>query len=156
MAWMETDCSKHTYFRWKVKWRLEHLGVLGIMGEMAPLMFCVFVCLFVCLSLFQLGSWGTSSFENDERKEKFLRLMGAFKQKGAGNVSGSQTKSGKASFQALPKDQEARLHKRLENDFERAMDIRLGRRGCGLGYNPHQDPDNKIFFIDKTAKSDKL
>ena len=37
MAWMETDYSKHTYFRWKVKWRLEHLGVLGIMGETAPL-----------------------------------------------------------------------------------------------------------------------
>ena len=33
MAWMETDYSKHTYFRWKVKWRLEHLGALGTMGE---------------------------------------------------------------------------------------------------------------------------
>ena len=37
MAWMETDYSKHSYFRWKVKWRLEHLGALGTMGEMAPL-----------------------------------------------------------------------------------------------------------------------
>ena len=37
MAWMETDYSKHTYFRWKVKWRLEHLGALGTMGEMTPL-----------------------------------------------------------------------------------------------------------------------
>ena len=33
MAWMETDYSKHTYFRWKIKWRLEHLGAPGIMGE---------------------------------------------------------------------------------------------------------------------------
>ena len=33
MAPMETDYSKHTYFRWKVKWRLEHLGALGTMGE---------------------------------------------------------------------------------------------------------------------------
>ena len=33
MAWMETDYSKHTYFQWKVKWRLEHLGALGTMGE---------------------------------------------------------------------------------------------------------------------------
>ena len=39
MAWMETDYSKHTYFRWKVKWRLEHLGTLGTMGETAPLKF---------------------------------------------------------------------------------------------------------------------
>ena len=37
MAWMETDYSKHTYFRWKVKWRLEHLGALGTMGEAVPL-----------------------------------------------------------------------------------------------------------------------
>ena len=35
MAWMQTDYSKHTYFRWKVKWRLEHLGALGVMGETA-------------------------------------------------------------------------------------------------------------------------
>ena len=35
MAWMETDYSKHTYFRWKVKWRLEHLGALGTMDETA-------------------------------------------------------------------------------------------------------------------------
>ena len=35
MAWMETDYSKH--FRWKIKWRLEHLGALGTMGETAPL-----------------------------------------------------------------------------------------------------------------------
>ena len=30
MAWMETDYSKDTHFRLKVKWRLEHLGALGI------------------------------------------------------------------------------------------------------------------------------
>ena len=40
MAWMETDYSKHTHFRWKIKWRLEHLAVaLGIMGETDPLTF---------------------------------------------------------------------------------------------------------------------
>ena len=37
MAWMETDYSKHTHFRWKIKWQLEHLGALGVMGEAAPL-----------------------------------------------------------------------------------------------------------------------
>ena len=26
-----------TYFRWKVKWWLEHLGALGTMGETVPL-----------------------------------------------------------------------------------------------------------------------
>ena len=33
MAWMETDYSKDTHFRWKIKWRLEHLGALRFMGE---------------------------------------------------------------------------------------------------------------------------
>ena len=42
MAWMEMDYTKHTHFRWridkwKINWRLEHLGALGIMGESAPL-----------------------------------------------------------------------------------------------------------------------
>ena len=40
MAWMEImDYSKHMYmhFRWKIKWLLEHLGTLGIMGETASL-----------------------------------------------------------------------------------------------------------------------
>ena len=31
MAWMETDYSKDTHFPWKRKWRLEHMGALGIM-----------------------------------------------------------------------------------------------------------------------------
>ena len=37
MAWMVTDYSKHSHFRWKIKWRLEHLGALGTMGETTPL-----------------------------------------------------------------------------------------------------------------------
>ena len=33
MAWMETDYSKHTHIQGKIKWQLEHLSTLGIMGE---------------------------------------------------------------------------------------------------------------------------
>ena len=36
MAWIETDNSKYTHFRWKIKWRLGNLGTVGIMGETAP------------------------------------------------------------------------------------------------------------------------
>ena len=35
MAWMEMDYSKHTHFRWTIKWQLH---ALGIMGETAPFM----------------------------------------------------------------------------------------------------------------------
>ena len=38
MAWIEHKYhSKYAPFRWKIKWRLEHLGALGIMGGAAPL-----------------------------------------------------------------------------------------------------------------------
>ena len=33
----ETDYSKHTHFPWKIKWSLEHLGSLRIMGHTSPL-----------------------------------------------------------------------------------------------------------------------
>ena len=38
MAWMETDSLKtYAHFRWKIKWRLEHLGAQRIMGQTATL-----------------------------------------------------------------------------------------------------------------------
>ena len=37
MAWMEMNYSKDTHFRWKIKWQLEPLGALRIMGETDPL-----------------------------------------------------------------------------------------------------------------------
>ena len=44
---MEMDYSNHMHFRWKIKWRLDFLGALGIMGEMAPLII-VATCLVLC------------------------------------------------------------------------------------------------------------
>ena len=62
MAWMEADYSKHTQFRWKIKWRLGHLGALGLMGQADPacrqsvlLSFSLTLCL-VVLSLLFLSS----------------------------------------------------------------------------------------------------
>ena len=38
MAWIETDYSEDTHLQWKIKWRQQqHMGVLGIMGKIAPL-----------------------------------------------------------------------------------------------------------------------
>ena len=58
MAWMEQGYkyhSKDTHFRWKIKWRLEHLGALGIMGEAAPLTLSV---LFFILKVWNnLSQW---------------------------------------------------------------------------------------------------
>ena len=43
MAWLETDYSKHTHFRWKIKWRLAYLGALRIMDETVRLTFGFFL-----------------------------------------------------------------------------------------------------------------
>ena len=51
MAWMEMDYSKNTYFRWKVKWRLEHLSALGTMSETAPFNMAL------CLLVFSCAHW---------------------------------------------------------------------------------------------------
>ena len=37
MAWMEMDYYKDTPFQWKIKWHPEHLRMLEVMGEAAPL-----------------------------------------------------------------------------------------------------------------------
>ena len=37
MGWMETNYSKHTHFKWKIKWRLGHLSALGIVDETVAL-----------------------------------------------------------------------------------------------------------------------
>ena len=47
---METDYSKHTHFQWKIRWRLEHLGALGIMGEAALLRVVSFLLFFFSCS----------------------------------------------------------------------------------------------------------
>ena len=69
---MEKNYSKHKFFQWKIKGRLEHLGVLGVMGETARLncLLChsrhIVICalfymvpIYLCLFLF---FWGLLSF----------------------------------------------------------------------------------------------
>ena len=57
MAWMKTDYSKHTYFRWKVKWWLEHLGALGTVCETAPSIFTGSESLHSCHFWITVGSF---------------------------------------------------------------------------------------------------
>ena len=57
----------------------------------------------------------------------------------------------------MTKGTEESLTRRLEKQYEAAMDCSRNKRGLGLGYNPDEDPNNKTFYIDKTAsKSVKL
>ena len=65
MAWMETDYSQHTHFRWKVKWRLKHLGALGTMGG-TPLFTLSFLVTFILKGL---------GFGKESRRRTKLRYL---------------------------------------------------------------------------------
>lgn len=82
--------------------------------------------------------------------------MGAYKNKPSMEPSGT-TLSSKSSRHCMTKATEDSLTKGLEQQYESAMKFSRNRRGLGLGYNPDEDPSNKLFYIDKTAsKSVKL
>lgn len=104
----------------------------------------------------QLGQWGEAQFGSEEKNEKFLRLMGAFKHKPSTQAPETDV-SPHSSRRCMTKDTEKSLTQRLEQQYETAMDFSRNRRGLGLGYNPDEDPSKKTFYIDKTgSKSVKL
>jgi len=115
----------------------------------------VIVNIYFMLSYFQFNNWGNASFESDERKEKFLRLMGGFK-KSSNLESSTSSSRPKTLFGAMSKSQETSLNNDLEDQYQRAFDFSRKSRGRGLGYDPDLDPENKTFFIDKESKSTKL
>ncbi|XP_012587355.1 PREDICTED: lysine-rich nucleolar protein 1 [Condylura cristata] len=92
----------------------------------------------------QFGQWDTAGFENEEKKMKFLKLMGGFK-----NVSPSLGRSsvkGRPNM-ALNKKAADTLQQSLQRDYDRAMSWQYGR-GAGLGFSATPD---KIFYIDRNA-----
>ncbi|XP_074238083.1 lysine-rich nucleolar protein 1 isoform X2 [Saimiri boliviensis] len=92
----------------------------------------------------QFGQWDTATFENEEQKLKFLKLMGGFK-----NVS-SFSRPPSATTRptmALSKKAADSLQQNLQRDFDRAMSWKYSR-GAGLGFST---APNKIFYIDRNA-----
>ncbi|KAG8513613.1 Lysine-rich nucleolar protein 1 [Galemys pyrenaicus] len=92
----------------------------------------------------RFGQWDTADFENEEKKLKFLKLMGGFK-----NLSPSLGRSsvvGRPNM-ALNKKAADTLQQDLQRDYDRAMSWKHSR-GAGLGFSSTPD---KIFFIDRNA-----
>ncbi|XP_032098728.1 lysine-rich nucleolar protein 1 isoform X2 [Sapajus apella] len=93
----------------------------------------------------QFGQWDTASFENEEQKLKFLKLMGGFK-----NLSSSFSRPPSTTARpnmALSKKAADSLQQNLQRDYDRAMSWKYSR-GAGLGFST---APNKIFFIDRNA-----
>ncbi|XP_037102157.1 lysine-rich nucleolar protein 1 isoform X2 [Syngnathus acus] len=91
------------------------------------------------------GQWSTAQFENCQQQQKFLRLMGGFK-----NFQPAAVASTPKPNMALDKVAQERLQQGLWSEFERAHSRRIdfNNQGAGLGFS--KSPQ-KQFFIDINA-----
>ncbi|XP_061130596.1 cylicin-1 [Syngnathus typhle] len=91
------------------------------------------------------GQWSTAQFENCQQQQRFLRLMGGFK-----NFQPAAVASTPKPNMALDKVAQERLQQGLWSEFERAHSRRIdfNNQGAGLGFS--KSPQ-KQFFIDINA-----
>ncbi|CAG5129809.1 unnamed protein product [Candidula unifasciata] len=126
-----------------------------------------------------LGNWQGNLFENDERQNKFLRLLGGMKKssnatvgmssKHSATLAGTKKKGLFGSLaslsntvssggnMALDVNAAANLNQKLEDEYNKAMNFKLsGKVGTGFGFV--KDPaEGKKFHIDVTkSKSIKF
>ncbi|XP_015239986.1 PREDICTED: small acidic protein [Cyprinodon variegatus] len=86
--------------------------------------------------------WATADLGSDERKQKFLRLMGATKKEHTGRLVIGDHKS-TSHFRTGQEDR--RMNEELEMQYQQSMVGRLSgrdRRHCGLGFSePDPQPE---------------
>ncbi|KAM6202797.1 small acidic protein [Rhynchocyon petersi] len=92
-----------------------------------------------------LGSsnWEAADVGNEERKQKFLRLMGAGKKEYTGHLVIGDHKS-TSHFRTGEEDK--KINEELESQYPQSMDSKLSgryRRHCGLGFSEVEDHDGK-------------
>ncbi|XP_031243858.1 small acidic protein [Mastomys coucha] len=92
-----------------------------------------------------LGSsnWEAADLGNEERKQKFLRLMGAGKKEHTGRLVIGDHKS-TSHFRTGEEDK--KINEELESQYQQSMDSKLSgryRRHCGLGFSEVEDHDGE-------------
>uniref|UniRef100_A0A8C4RQL6 Small acidic protein n=1 Tax=Erpetoichthys calabaricus TaxID=27687 RepID=A0A8C4RQL6_ERPCA len=93
----------------------------------------------------QLGpsSWEAADLGNDERKQKFLRLMGAGKKEHTGRIVIGDHKS-TSHFRTGEEDK--KINTELEHQYQQGLDGKLSgrnRRHCGLGFSEPETPEDE-------------
>ncbi|NP_001016674.1 small acidic protein [Xenopus tropicalis] len=89
------------------------------------------------------GSWEQADLGNEERKQKFLRLMGAGKKEHTGRLVIGDHKS-TSHFRSGAEDQ--KISDELEHQYQQSMDSSLSgrnRRHCGLGFSESETAEEK-------------
>lgn len=88
--------------------------------------------------------WAAADLGSDERKQKFLRLMGAGKKEHTGRLVIGDHKS-TSHFRSGQEDR--KISEQLEIQYQQGMDGKLSgrnRRHCGLGFS-EPDPEPESF-----------
>ncbi|XP_043120350.1 small acidic protein [Puntigrus tetrazona] len=97
--------------------------------------------------------WGSADLGTDERKQKFLRLMGAGKKEHTGRLVIGDHKS-TSHFRSGAEDR--KINAELEHQYQQGMDGKLSgrnRRHCGLGFS-EPDPPAESASATAPEKSD--
>ncbi|XP_075885015.1 small acidic protein [Nelusetta ayraudi] len=84
--------------------------------------------------------WQSADLGSDERKQKFLRLMGASKKEHTGRLVIGDHKS---TSHLRSGQEELTINRQLEQQYQQGMDGKVSgrnRRHCGLGFSEPQSP----------------
>jgi hypothetical protein len=98
------------------------------------------------------GQWTTASLGDEQRQNKFLRLLGGFKAAKSGN-SPLLTLEKKSGNVAMTQNQEGVYMRNMEDQYSKAMSFNKSR-GLGLGFEKPPS-EGKKFYIDKNVSKSK-
>ncbi|CAL1594867.1 unnamed protein product [Knipowitschia caucasica] len=86
-----------------------------------------------------LSQWDSVDLGSSERKQKFLRLMGASKKEHTGRLVIGEHKSTSLLRSGV---EDRRMNRELEDQFQQGLDGKLSgrnRRHCGLGFSEDEE-----------------
>jgi len=81
------------------------------------------------------GQWQEASLGDQQRNDKFFRLMGGFKKSNTADEKKSASASSSFAFKALDAKRQERLYKGLEHQYDQAFQTTKMNRGKGLGFS---------------------
>ena len=98
-----------------------------------------------------VGQWGTAEFESEQRRDKFLRLLGGMKKKDENGLGNSKKSglfgslAGHKQNSAMTGREQATWRTNMVSEFDKAVMHRF-QRGGGLGYEKPPE-EGKKFHI---------